>query len=258
MSKLSKAERAARARAALFGQETKDDAERSVRDDTPVNVPIPTPRRAGAKTRVRDKVSPAPSGASEPASVERPAVSAKQGLTSAGVPYPAFEGEVRETNRSKRYKEGDLKVGDSVWYRGERYWIEFLSNGFYTNMYARISDRPSRPGIPTPDGASSFCVHLDLLDLAPQVKNIYAGAPTMAAEERKERAKQGIHDVGDEVATLLRACKTLEDVYKVGAKFLELQVSDLRAKYQHLNNGQQRMNIGNRMRAKWKKEQRLK
>ena len=80
----------------------------------------------------------------------------------------------------------------------------------------------------------------------------------MAAEERKERAKQGIHDVGDEVATLLRACKTLEDVYKAGAKFLELQVSDLRAKYQHLNNGQQRMNIGNRMRAKWKKEQRLK
>lgn len=175
------------------------------------------------------------------------------GRTSAGVPYPAAVVEVRGCTKPKKFKPGDLKIGDCVWYRGERYWITFLSQGLYEGCYARIEDKFTRPGMPTPAGVTSFNVHVDMLDLAPPVKNLFAPIPTMAAEARKERAKAGQTDIGDEVAMRLRACETLDDVYKVGAEFLEQQVADLKAKYAHLNPGQQRMVIGNRMRAEAKK-----
>lgn len=175
------------------------------------------------------------------------------GTTSAGKQYLAHAIPDRGCLAPKKYKPGDLKIGDCVWYRGERYWIVFLSLGLYKGCYARIEDKFTRPGVPTPDGVTSFCVYVDLLDLAPPVKNIYGPIPTKAAEERKQRERSGQKDVGDEVALLLRGCESLDDVYKVGSKYLEQQVADLKAKYAHLNPGQQRMVIGNRMRAEAKK-----
>ncbi len=53
---------------------------------------------------------------------------------------------------------------------------------------------------------------------------------------------------GDEVAKMLLG-KDLEAVYKLAAETLGETQKDLKAKYEHLNPGMQRMNLGNRMRA---------
>lgn len=59
---------------------------------------------------------------------------------------------------------------------------------------------------------------------------------------------KSVIDNGDDVASLLRG-RSLDEVYKVVAKQTKLAESDLRAKYQHLNVGMQRMCIGNKLRA---------
>lgn len=70
-----------------------------------------------------------------------------------------------------------------------------------------------------------------------------------ARAERIERP----HDNGDPVARMLRDAKTLDDVYVIAAKKLKVPEKELRAKYGHLNPGQQRMNCGNRLRGAFKK-----
>jgi hypothetical protein len=55
-------------------------------------------------------------------------------------------------------------------------------------------------------------------------------------------------DIGDETAAALRG-KPLDEVYKLAAKVLGESEKDLHARYDHLNPGMQRMNLGNRMRA---------
>jgi hypothetical protein len=55
-------------------------------------------------------------------------------------------------------------------------------------------------------------------------------------------------DIGDATAELLRG-KSLVAVYKLAAKKLGEEESDLRDRYKHLNLGMQRMNLGNRIRA---------
>jgi hypothetical protein len=104
-------------------------------------------------------------------------------------------------------------------------------------------------------GLLTFCVHPDLLTLAPPPVSTFAHAPTQAQHDRKERAAKGQKDVGDPIAVMLREAKSLDDVYRIGGKYLELQPEDLKKKYGHLNPGQQRMNVGNKMRAKWRKDQ---
>lgn len=61
-------------------------------------------------------------------------------------------------------------------------------------------------------------------------------------------------DNGDAVALLLRGAD-LDTVYKIGAKELGVEEKELRTKYAHLNAGQQRMNIGNRVRAAIRKRE---
>lgn len=62
----------------------------------------------------------------------------------------------------------------------------------------------------------------------------------------KEGKKTHI-DCGDELAAQLRNL-SLEDVYQFASSILVVDVAELKAKYGHLNNGQQRMNLGNRLR----------
>jgi hypothetical protein len=110
-------------------------------------------------------------------------------------------------------------------------------------------------------------------------KNILAGAPL---KERKPRAKKPPKaddavritpdlekykiskdvrtesgapsvDIGDATAMLLRG-KTLDQVYQIVAKSLEASEKSLHDRYTHLNAGQQRMCLGNRLRAAAKKE----
>ena len=54
-------------------------------------------------------------------------------------------------------------------------------------------------------------------------------------------------DNGDEVATLLRG-KTLDEVYQITSDWVGISVEELIERYKHLNAGQQRMNLGNRLR----------
>lgn len=63
----------------------------------------------------------------------------------------------------------------------------------------------------------------------------------------KTASGRNVFDVADKVANRLRG-KTLEEAYEVAAKALGESVKALAAKYGHLNPGQQRMNLGNRMR----------
>lgn len=58
-------------------------------------------------------------------------------------------------------------------------------------------------------------------------------------------------DNGDVVAAQLRG-KTLEEVYEVVADKLGCSEKELIARYSHLNPGQQRMNLGNRLRGFYK------
>lgn len=55
-------------------------------------------------------------------------------------------------------------------------------------------------------------------------------------------------DNGDEVAKSLREL-TLDDVYSKASKVLKEPVKVLRERYEHLNPGMQRMNLGNRIRG---------
>jgi hypothetical protein len=77
----------------------------------------------------------------------------------------------------------------------------------------------------------------------------------------REAAKGYVHDKenktagghvsvnnGDEIAKKLIS-KDLDTVYAMAAKALKEDEADLRKKYEHLNPGMQRMNLGNRMRA---------
>lgn len=98
-------------------------------------------------------------------------------------------------------------------------------------------------------------VHVDeLTQVAADYNKHATRLPTPSSVARAERAKSGVRDIGDDVATMLRACKNLDEVYAAASEYLVAPVDALRAKYQHLNPGQQRMNLGNRMRAKFKKE----
>lgn len=70
----------------------------------------------------------------------------------------------------------------------------------------------------------------------------------------KTASGQKSKDNGDPVADLLVG-KDLDQVYAVGAEQLEVSIDALREKYGHLNPGQQRMNIGNRIRGMLKRKE---
>lgn len=174
----------------------------------------------------------------------------------AGAPPHVCE-PIPESQYPKKHAPGALKCGDSVWYRGERWWVESAPASWDKGCHIRISSKPVHPDPNRTPGTDreTFCVHADVLDLAPTVGNLYSRQPTMAAVETKERMKtEGVRDVGDEVALLLRPAKTLDDVYRIAAKYIKVPEDELRQRYAHLNNGQQRMNLGNRMRGHFKKK----
>ena len=148
-----------------------------------------------------------------------------------------------------------------MWYCNQRYYVEWAADDWKKAAHVRICNQKVHPDPVRPlpsDSPSktlvSFCVHADCLELAPVAAKPYQKDPTKADLARAERASQGVKDAGDEVALLLREAKSLEDVYKIGAKYLSMKAQDLKDRYAHLNPGQQRMNVGNKMRAFWRKQ----
>lgn len=75
---------------------------------------------------------------------------------------------------------------------------------------------------------------------------------TIAAGDEYQTAKSASGSVskhsGDIVATLLVGL-TLAETYEIASECLDTEVSELQAKYEHLNEGMQRMNLGNRIRG---------
>lgn len=254
MNKKQRRAAAAAAARALLGLEAGAEAQ-----DSPPE-PVALPKSAPASKIRRIQVE---AGESEP--LPRPshetavADARKHGL----MQVASATGKIDPKHFPKKHAPGALTRGTSVWYRGERHYVEFCPPTWESGCYARICASRVHPDVERLSGsdlrdkchANSFCVHADLLSLAPTVKSFYADQPTLAGAARAERTKRGEKDVGDPVAVMLREGKSLDDVYRIGAAYLEVQASDLKAKYAHLNPGQQRMTIGNRMRAKWRKEQ---
>ena len=170
---------------------------------------------------------------------------------------PAF---IDSRHWPKKHEHGSIKRGDSVWYCNQRYYVEWAPDHWSKGCYARLSNQKVHPDPlrPLPSDSPSqtlvsFCVHADALELAPVAAKPFQKDPTRAAIARMERARAGQKDTGDEVALTLREAKTIEDVYRIGAKYLGVKVQELKDRYGHLNPGQQRMNVGNKMRAHWRK-----
>jgi hypothetical protein len=72
--------------------------------------------------------------------------------------------------------------------------------------------------------------------------------------EAKTASGRPYVDIDDEVANLLRG-ETLEEIYTMTAEKLKVSRDSLIAKYEHLNVGMQRMNLGNRLRKAMKDKQ---
>lgn len=165
-------------------------------------------------------------------------------------PAPFVPLTIPPSNYPKSHEPGALKAGDSVWYRESRYWIEYAPSDWSESCMVRISSHRFLPGGILPEDRLSFAVHADHVSIAPVTRNRYGRQPTKKAVDRREKQKQeGVRDNGDTVAIILRACGSLAEVYKAAAKHLGAPEKDLVAKYSHLNPGQQRMCLGNRLRG---------
>lgn len=149
--------------------------------------------------------------------------------------------------------EDQLHVGSMVFYKAERYWVSICPPSWKVTYYVRICNKPFRDE--EPQDAECFFIHADLLDLVANAPKHQYGkrAPTVKSVERAKRTKEGRLDVGDDIATLLRGL-TLEQTFETAASYLDEDLLQLQTKYAHLDNGRKRMVLGNRMRAKFKKE----
>jgi len=155
---------------------------------------------------------------------------------------------IPEKARPRKHESGALVAGQSVWYRDQRYWIAKAPASWDETSYVHITDVAVRPGAPLDLKSTYFAVHADLVEVAPVRGKAYMPQPTKQKLETEQRMKEsGLRDIGDQVAEALRG-KTLDDAYKIAAKWLGARIDELKSKYGHLNPGQQRMNLGNRMR----------
>jgi hypothetical protein len=119
-------------------------------------------------------------------------------------------------------------------------------------MASKNRMRKARPASTRPGkGASSASRAAREAKLAPGVviKKVGSKEYDLSKYRKVKTAGGNVSlDCGDAVAKKLEG-KPLEDVYKETAKALDVSVKALRDRYQHLNTGMQRMNLGNRLRG---------
>ncbi len=83
----------------------------------------------------------------------------------------------------------------------------------------------------------------DLVRVNPKINGQrYGYVPCIAASGRKS------FDKDDSVANMLRG-KTLDEAYEIASTILDIPVATLISAYRHLNPGQQRMCLGNKLRG---------
>jgi hypothetical protein len=197
----------------------------------PASTPVPKPKPNGSPVP-EPKLQPAPDGYK-------------------GVRPPRFEPVPRTlAQHPKKHAPGSLEAGTSVWYRDQRFYVSWAPADWHDTSFIMISDKPVRPGSYMHRDCVSFSVPADLCELAPVRKSIFHEQDTKQAAETKAKKKElGITDIGDDVGELLRG-KSVDETYAIAAKYLGAPVLELKAKYAHLNPGQQRMVLGNRMRKR--------
>lgn len=210
----------------------------------------------GPDVHASDRKEPAGVRAAEPAALRTPVAPAVAEQGYKGERPAAFIPNERGPDKwPKKHGPGTFKPGDSVWYREERWWITNAPPTWESTSFVQISDSALRPNSPIPSGVRIMSVHADLLELAPTRKGplLTTPQPTKhAIEQREKMKKEGVTDIGDTVASMLRG-KSLDEAYEIAAEFIGVPENELRAKYVKLNPGQQRMNLGNRMRGYMKK-----
>ena len=168
-------------------------------------------------------------------------------------PEPVPGNGKSEIRRPTKFAPGDLKVGDAVWYRDSRYWVEWIADDWNESVFVHLSSERIVPDRPATKTRIAVAVYADCIERAVVTKNAHTKQPTKADIQRKERSAEGKKDVGDPVAEMLREYETMDEIYWITAKLLNTPEEDLRAKYDHLNPGQRRMNCGNRLRGAYKK-----
>lgn len=168
-------------------------------------------------------------------------------------PAPAETLAIGDDKKPRKHSPGSLTRGDSVWYRNERWYIECAPADWSESAHIRITDKPVIPNKEQDNHRTTFYVHADCVEIAPTRGTRYDKQTTFAQEERKVRAQAGQRDIGDEIAQMLRSASSLDDTYTIAARFLRVPEDELRQRYGHLNPGQQRMNLGNKMRHQLKK-----
>jgi hypothetical protein len=170
------------------------------------------------------------------------------------------EREALDPSKAPKYVLGpaddQLHVGSVVFYHGERHHVSIVPTSWEESHHIRICDKrmmrdPNTNGLMEDKHAVCFACHADVVNLAPPTKQ---RNPTVKSLQRAARAQVGVRDVGDEVAELLRPL-TLPEMFEVAASYLGEDLQALLDKYTHLDNGRKRMVLGNRMRAKHKKEE---
>jgi hypothetical protein len=161
---------------------------------------------------------------------------------------PVIPFTIPKTHYPNKHAPGSLKRGDVVWYGGQKYYVENAQLTWDKGTHVRIGSKLPHPDplYPLPVERESFYTHADNL-LITNPNRIPVVEHTMKVKAvNGEKKVRTVRDVGDEVAKLLRETK---DIYAVAAKYLDVKPDALHKKYGHLNPGQQRMCLGNKMRA---------
>lgn len=215
--------------------------------------------RARALLETVDEPVPAPQATARESAGQKGRAESAPHVTRSGFVLEPYYGTGYDERLVPKNWPSPPKVGDMVFYRDQRFWVEDAPSNWLGTTFVRIGDHRVHvvEGVPRAmhEKRISFCVYADLLKPIPADFNTRAKRlPTVASVAARQRSRSGIRDVGDEVATMLRDCATLDQVYKAASKYLDIDEAELRGKYGHLNPGQQRMNLGNKMRFKWRKE----
>lgn len=194
--------------------------------------------RVTAKPKGKDKRSPA-----QKAKVYEPA------LKLPGKPIQYLTGMGKALGAQNERTEAELRKAGVIMPRHAGSGMGFHAD---SPFYGRGEDHTKMARI----GASIAGVREEVNPIVwPDMKKIEEEARKPMSEATKARLSalpRKKHNNGDPVAMMLERCKNLEQVYLLGAQHFKMKVPDLKDKYKHLNPGQQRMVIGNRLRAMWR------
>jgi hypothetical protein len=132
-----------------------------------------------------------------------------------------------------------IEIGTPVYYRDQRMWVYGFST---TRTFAMIGN--AEPRLWNPKHHECFHVPVGTIREATVIRtrNPLHKTKVLSPKAAETRAKKK----AEKTPTV---CAGLDDLYKEAAAKLRVKESELRAKYGHLSNGLQSMNLRNRIRG---------